>query len=187
MDERRLTVGLLGCGIVGSGVVRLLREHADEIAARLGARLELGPVAVRNPSRDRDVQVPRLTNDPTAVVGDPAVDIVVEVMGGIEPARGLIVAALEGGKSVVTANKELVSTLGAELFALARERGVRLEYEAAVAGGIPIIKPMRESLAGDRVRKVLGILNGTTNYILTKMSEEGADFGAALAEAQRLG
>ncbi|MDQ3974443.1 MAG: homoserine dehydrogenase, partial [Actinomycetota bacterium] len=132
-------------------------------------------------------QLPRLTNDPTAVVGDPAVDIVVEVMGGIEPARGLITAALQGGKSVVTANKELVSTLGVELFALARERGARLEYEAAVAGGIPIIKPLRESLAGDRVRKVLGILNGTTNYILTKMTEEDAEFGEALAEAQRLG
>ncbi|MDP9405568.1 MAG: homoserine dehydrogenase, partial [Actinomycetota bacterium] len=187
MTARSLTVGLLGCGTVGSGVVRLLREHREELAARSGARLELGPVAVRNVSRDRDLDVPRLTGDPSAVVDDPAVDIVVEVMGGIEPARGLIRAALDNGKSVVTANKELVATLGAELFALAAKQGVRLEYEAAVAGGIPIIKPLRESLAGDRVRRVLGILNGTTNYILTRMTEEGMDFGAALGEAQRLG
>jgi homoserine dehydrogenase len=182
-----VTIGLLGCGTVGSGVVRLLTEHADEIAGRLGARLVVGPVAVRNTALDREPPVERLTSDPMEVVDDPEVDIVVEVMGGIEPARGLISAALERGKPVVTANKELVATLGAELFDLADAKGTRLEYEAAVAGGIPIIKPMRESLAGDRVRKVLGILNGTTNYILTKMTEEGVDFGEALAEAQRLG
>jgi homoserine dehydrogenase len=187
MTERTLTVGMLGCGIVGSGVVRLLQDHAGEIAGRLGARLQVGPVAVRTLSRDRDITVPGLTTDPAAVVGDPDVDIVVEVMGGIEPARGLITEALKAGKSVVTANKELIATFGAELVALAHDQGARLEYEAAVAGGIPIIKPLKESLAGDRVRKVLGILNGTTNYILTKMSEEGVSFGDALAEAQRLG
>ena len=187
MTARTLTVGLLGCGIVGSGVVRLLREHADEIAGRLGARLEIGPVAVRTRSRDRDVDGLALTTDPHAVTTDPQVDIVVEVMGGIEPARGLIIEALEAGKSVVTANKELVATLGTELFEVADARGVRLEYEAAVAGGIPIIKPLRESLAGDRVRKVLGILNGTTNYILTKMTEDASSFADALGEAQRLG
>ncbi|HVM00198.1 MAG TPA: homoserine dehydrogenase [Egibacteraceae bacterium] len=185
--RRTLTVGLLGCGIVGSGVVHLLREHADEIAGRLGARLQVGPVAVRTLSRNREVADLRLTTDPHEVTANADVDIVVEVMGGIEPARGLITEALEGGKSVVTANKELVATLGAELIALADARGARLEYEAAVAGGIPIIKPLRESLAGDRVRRVLGILNGTTNYILTKMTEEGASFAEALGEAQRLG
>jgi homoserine dehydrogenase len=187
MTDRTLTVGLLGCGIVGSGVVQLLREHADEIAARLGARLEVGPVAVRQLSRDRDVDGLDLTTDAHAVVNDPGVDIIVEVMGGIEPARSLITAALTNGTSVVTANKELVATLGVELFELAHEKGARLEFEAAVAGGIPIIKPLRESLAGDRVRKVLGILNGTTNYILTKMTEEGVGFTDALGEAQRLG
>jgi homoserine dehydrogenase len=187
MSVRTLTVGLLGCGIVGSGVVRVLQDHGDEIAARLGARLEVGPVAVRTLSRDRDVEVAGLTTDPRSVVEDPEVDIVVEVMGGIEPARSLIAAALEAGKPVVTANKELVSTLGPELFALADAKGARLEFEAAVAGAIPIIKPLKESLAGDRVRKVLGILNGTTNYILTKMTEEGSSFGEALGEAQRLG
>ncbi|MBW3602846.1 MAG: homoserine dehydrogenase, partial [Actinobacteria bacterium] len=183
MSEAGLTVGLLGCGIVGSGVVRILTGHSDRIAGRLGARLRLGPVAVRTGSRDRDVEVPRLTTDPREVVEDPDVDIVVEVMGGIEPARGLIAAALSAGKSVVTANKELVSTLGPELLGLADAKGGRLEYEAAVAGGIPIIKPLRESLAGDRVRRVLGILNGTTNYILTRMTEEGVGFGEALVEA----
>ncbi|MBA2318880.1 MAG: homoserine dehydrogenase [Euzebyales bacterium] len=186
-EQPTLTVGLLGCGTVGSGVVRLLADHAEDIAARLGARLVLGPVAVRNPSRDRDVEVAHLVSDPDLVISDPDVDIVVEVMGGIEPARSLIVGALERGKPVVTANKELVSTLGGELFDLADGKGVRIEYEAAVAGAIPIIKPLRESLAGDRVRKVLGILNGTTNYILTKMTEEGVSFAEALGDAQRLG
>jgi homoserine dehydrogenase len=187
MDQRTLTVGLLGCGIVGSGVVRLLTEHADVIAVRLGARLAVGPVAVRNTAKDRAATVERLTNRPEAVVEDADVDIVVEVMGGIEPARGLITRALESGKPVVTANKELISSLGGELLDLAEAKGTRLEYEAAVAGAIPILKPMRESLAGDRVSKVLGIVNGTTNYILTKMSEEGVDFDEALGEAQRLG
>ena len=187
MSERTLTVGLLGCGVVGSGVVRLIAEHAGEISARLGARLALGPVAVRDASRARDVAPERLTTDAAEVVNNPDVDIVVEVMGGIEPARALITAALENGKSVVTANKALISTHGIELIELARAKGVRLEFEAAVAGAIPIIKPMRESLAGDRVRKVLGIVNGTTNFILTKMTEEGMGFGDALAEAQRLG
>src|SRR5680860_1209246 len=158
--ERTVTIGMLGCGIVGSGVVRLLTEHSEEIAARVGARVVMGPVAVRNTVRDRDVDV-AVTGDVHAVTGAPEVDIVVEVMGGIEPARALLTEALE--------------------------TGARLEYEGAVAGGIPIIKPLRESLAGDRVRKVLGILNGTTNYILTKMTEEGASFAEALGEAQRLG
>jgi homoserine dehydrogenase len=127
-STRTLTIGLLGCGTVGSGVVRLLTEHADEITGRLGARLVVGPVAVRNTALDRDPPVERLTSDPMDVVDDPEVDIVVEVMGGIEPARSLISAALERGKPVVTANKELVATLGAELFELADTKGTRLEY-----------------------------------------------------------
>ena len=147
----------------------------------------MGPVAVRDPSRRRSVHLDALTDDPEAVVTDPGVDIVVEVMGGIDPTHELLQRALKHGKSVVTANKELISAHGSELFALADEYGVRIDYEAAVAGGIPIIKPLRESLAGDRVRKVLGILNGTTNYILTKMTEEGMEFADALAEAQQLG
>jgi homoserine dehydrogenase len=186
-DPDRLTVGMLGCGTVGTGVARILAEHADRIATRAGAPVVLGPVAVRNAAADRDIAVGQLTTDAHAVVTDPTVDIVVEVMGGIEPARSLIVEALEAGKSVVTANKELISTLGEDLLRLADGKGARLEYEAAVAGGIPIIRPMRESLAGDRVRRVLGILNGTTNYILTQMTERGVAFADALADAQRLG
>ncbi|MEE8599686.1 homoserine dehydrogenase [Euzebya tangerina] len=185
-SQRTLTVGLLGLGVVGSGVVQLLRDHAEEIAGRVGARLVVGPVVVRDPDKPREVAA-ELTTDLSAVVGAEGVDIVVEVMGGIDPARGLLADALAAGQSVVTANKELIATHGAELLAAAQERSVRLEYEAAVAGAIPIIKPMRESLAGDRVRKVLGILNGTTNYILTRMTEEGADLDPVLAEAQDLG
>jgi homoserine dehydrogenase len=183
----RLTVGMLGCGTVGTGVARLLIDHADRIANRVGVPVTLGPVAVRNTARRREVAIDGLTSDPHAVTCDPDVDIVVEVMGGIEPARSLIVEALDAGKSVVTANKELVSTLGEELQEIAHGKGARLEYEAAVAGGIPIIRPLRESLAGDRIRRVLGILNGTTNYILTQMTEHQMGFDDALAEAQRLG
>lgn len=182
-----ITVGLLGCGNVGSGVVRILTDHAERIAARVGVPVNLGPVAVRTTSKTRDVTPAHLTNSPHEVTSDPRIDIVVEAMGGIEPARSLIVEALEAGKSVVTANKELISTFGDELLALAHGKGARLEYEAAVAGGIPIIKPLRESLAGDRVRRVLGILNGTTNYILTQMTEHGMAFEEALADAQHLG
>ncbi|MBW3606303.1 MAG: homoserine dehydrogenase [Actinobacteria bacterium] len=186
-DRDQLLVGMLGCGTVGTGVARLLLTHGDRIAGRAGASIRLGPVAVRNTARRREVEIDELTSDPHAVTTDPDVDIVVEVMGGIEPARSLIVEALEAGKSVVTANKELISTLGEELLRLAHGKGARLEYEAAVAGGIPIIKPLRESLAGDRVRRVLGILNGTTNYILTQMTEHGMAFDEALAAAQHLG
>jgi homoserine dehydrogenase len=186
-SQSGITVGLLGCGNVGSGVVRILTDHADRIAARVGVPVKLGPVAVRNTAKPRDVAPGHLTSTPHDVTTDPQVDIVVEVMGGIEPARSLIVEALEAGKSVVTANKELISTFGDELLALAHGKGARLEYEAAVAGGIPIIKPLRESLAGDRVRRVLGILNGTTNYILTQMTEHGMAFDEALADAQHLG
>lgn len=182
-----ITVGLLGCGNVGSGVVRILTDHADRIAARVGVPVRLGPVAVRNTAATREVTPEHLTGAPHEVTTSPHVDIVVEAMGGIEPARSLIVEALESGKSVVTANKELVSTFGDELRSLAHGKGARLEYEAAVAGGIPIIKPLRESLAGDRVRRVLGILNGTTNYVLTQMTDHGLAFEEALADAQRLG
>ena len=187
MDDNDVVVGMLGFGVVGGGVAALLSEHTDELAARIGAPVRLGPVAVRDPARPRAVAGVQVTTDPLTVIDDPDVTIVVEVMGGINPARELIGRALSAGKSVVTANKELLAAHGAELLDLARSKGVRLEFEAAVAGGIPIIKPMRESLAGDRVTKVLGILNGTTNYILTRMAEDGLGFDEALAEAQRLG
>ena len=182
-------VGVLGCGNVGAALIGLVHEQAGAIEARNGVRLEVTRVAVRNLSRERAVEVPErvLTRDSAGVVTDPDVDIVVEVIGGIEPARELILSALTGGKPVVTANKELLANVGAEVFAAAAEASRDLLFEAAVAGGIPIMRVLRESLRGEPIHRVMGIVNGTTNYILTKMSEEGADYGAALAEAQRLG
>jgi homoserine dehydrogenase len=182
-------VGVLGCGNVGAALVALLQTQADAIAARTGVRLEVAKVAVRSVSRERAVDIPehQLTTDAADVVGDPNIDVVVEVIGGIEPARTLITKALEAGKPVVTANKELLANVGAELFATAEAAGVDLLFEAAVAGGIPLIRPLRESLVGERIHRIMGIVNGTTNFILTRMTEEGADYGDALAEAQRLG
>jgi homoserine dehydrogenase len=184
-----IRVGLLGCGIVGSAVCRQLDANADSIARRTGLKIELAAVAVRSLAKDRDCSVPksRFTTDAASVVNDPQIDVVVEVIGGIEPARTLILQALSAGKPVVTANKELVSTLGSELFEAAASAGRDLLFEAAVGGGIPIIRPLRDSLAGDRITKVVGILNGTTNYVLTKMAEEGVSLHEAVAEAQELG
>jgi homoserine dehydrogenase len=187
--NRVLRIGLLGCGTVGSGVVTLLQQGSDDIAARTGAQLSITRVAVRDTARDRGVELPpgSLTDDPAAVVEADDVDLVIEVMGGREPAGTLIRRALELGKPVVTANKELIAHEGPELFAVAQDAGVDLAYEAAVAGAIPIIKPLKESLAGDHIRRVVGILNGTTNYILTRMTEEGAAYEDVLADAQALG
>ena len=182
-------IGVLGCGNVGAAFVSLVEQQGATIQLRTGIRLEVVSVAVRNMSRDRDVQLPEglLTRDAHAVVADPSIDLIVEVIGGIEPARELIAAALAAGKPVVTANKELLANVGAELYAAADAAGVDLLFEAAVAGGIPVIRALRESLRGEPVSRVMGIINGTTNFILTKMSEEGADYSAALSEAQRLG
>jgi homoserine dehydrogenase len=182
-------IGLLGCGNVGAALVQLVERQADVIEARTGVRLQISRVAVRNISRDREVQLPEgvLTRDAHAVVNDPTVDIIVEVMGGIEPARELIATALSHGKPVITANKELLANVGHELWAQSDAAGVDLLFEAAVAGGIPLIRALRESLRGEPVTRVMGIVNGTTNFILTKMTDEGADYSAALSEAQRLG
>lgn len=187
--DRVIRIGLLGCGVVGGGVVRILAEKADDLAARTGARLEVTRIAVRDASRDRRLPVDPsvFTTEVDDVTEADDVDIVVEVMGGRDPAGRLVRRALEVGKPVVTANKELVAHEGPELFDAADRSGVDLQYEAAVAGAIPIIKPMKESLAGDRIRRVIGILNGTTNYILTRMSEDGSGYAEALADAQRLG
>ncbi|MEO3804278.1 homoserine dehydrogenase [Nonomuraea sp. B1E8] len=184
-----LKVALLGCGVVGTQVIRLMHEQADDLAARIGAPLELAGVAVRRLGRKRDVEVgPELfTADAEALVTRDDVDIVVEVIGGIEPARSLIVAALSGGKSVVTANKALLAEDGASLYEAARQGNGDLYFEASVAGAIPLLRPLRESLAGDHVKRVLGIVNGTTNYILDKMDTTGASFTDALEEAQTLG
>jgi len=182
-------VGLLGCGNVGSALARLIDEHADLIAARAGVGIEITRVAVRDVTKTRDVKVPadRFTDDSAALVRDPDIDVVVETMGGVDPARALITDALRAGKPVVTANKELIARHGPELFTTAAESGVDLLFEASVAGGIPLMRPLRESLAGDRIHRVMGIVNGTTNFILTRMSEDRMSFADALAEAQRLG
>jgi homoserine dehydrogenase len=185
-----LKIAMLGCGVVGSEVVRLLTEHSEDLAARVGRPLELAGIAVRRPGRDRGhlpFDPALFTSDAHALVTRGDIDIVIEVIGGIEPARSLVLAALEAGASVVSANKALLAEDGATLFAAAEKHGGDLYYEAAVAGAIPILRPLRESLAGDRVRRVLGIVNGTTNYILTRMTESGAGFVEALEEAQALG
>jgi homoserine dehydrogenase len=184
-----LNVAVLGCGSVGSQVVRLLTEQAGDLTARVGAPVRLVGVAVRRIDAPREVVVPDglLTTDAAALVARDDVDLVVEVIGGIEPARTLILSALENGASVVTANKALLADDGPTLFEAAEKAGRDLYYEAAVAGAIPILRPLRESLAGDRVTRVLGIVNGTTNFILDKMDSTGAGFHEALEEAQELG
>jgi homoserine dehydrogenase len=186
---RQIRLGVLGCGNVGAALVQLVDEQADAIEARSGVRLVVQKVAVRNLSAQRSVQLPEgvLTRDAAAVVDDPDIDLVVELIGGIEPARELITRALRNGKPVVTGNKELLANVGTELFAVADDAGVDLLFEAAVAGGIPVVRALRESLVGEPIKRVMGIINGTTNFILTKMTEEGTDYSAALAEAQALG
>ncbi|MDP8974978.1 MAG: homoserine dehydrogenase [Actinomycetota bacterium] len=189
MSSVPVRVGVLGYGNVGGALVRLLDTDGSSIAARTGIRLEVARVAVRDVTENRRSALPDgcLTGDAEAVVSDPNVDVVVEVMGGVEPARGLVLAALKNGKPVVTANKELLADAGAELFEAAAASGVDLLYEASVAGAIPLIRLLRESLAGERITRVMGIVNGTTNYILTRMSEDGASYAEGLEEAQRLG
>ena len=189
MTDRVLRVGMLGCGNVGAAVVRLLEEHREDIGRRAGCRLAITKVAVRDPSKSRDVPLPasRFTADPMEVVEDPGIDIVCELIGGSEPAGSLILAAFDRDKPVVTANKELLATRGRELFDASDAKGLDLYFEAAVGGGIPLIRPLKESLTGERVHRVMGIVNGTTNFILTRMSEEGLAFADALAQAQRLG
>ncbi|MEA5391104.1 homoserine dehydrogenase [Cyanobium gracile UHCC 0139] len=180
-------VGLLGLGTVGAGVASILTNPQGRHP--MVADLALRRVAVRDPQRSRPVSLPpgSLVTDPLLVVDDPAVEIVVEVMGGLEPARTLILRAISAGKSVVTANKAVIARHGEEIAAAAAERGVYVLIEAAVGGGIPIIEPLKQSLGGNRIRRVSGIINGTTNYILSRMADDGAGYGEVLAEAQALG
>ncbi|WP_339135764.1 homoserine dehydrogenase [Streptomyces sp. f51] len=188
MRTRPLKVALLGCGVVGSEVARIMTTHADDLTARIGAPVELAGVAVRRPSKVRAGIDPALvTTDATALVKRGDIDVVVEVIGGIEPARSLITTAFEHGASVVSANKALLAQDGAALHAAAEEHGRDLYYEAAVAGAIPLIRPLRESLAGDKINRVMGIVNGTTNFILDKMDSTGAGYQEALDEATALG
>jgi homoserine dehydrogenase len=183
-----LKIGMLGCGVVGSQVARLLKDDARELSTRSGAQLVLSKIAVRDMKSKREgLDASLFTLDAQSLVTNPEIDIVIEVMGGIEPARELILQAFAHGKSVVTANKALLATHGSDLYSAADKAGVDLYYEAAVAGAIPILRPLRESLVGDHVKRIMGIVNGTTNYILTKMDEEGRAFNDVLAEAQSLG
>jgi homoserine dehydrogenase len=183
-------VALLGCGNVGTEVARLLIDHGDDLAARIGAQLDLVGVAVRRVGRDRSatgLDPTLFTTDAAALVTRDDLDVVVELIGGIEPARSLVLAAMESGASVVSANKALLAEDGASLHAAADKHGVDLYYEAAVGAAIPLLRPLRESLSGDRIRRVLGIVNGTTNFILDKMDSSGTGFAEALEEAQALG
>ena len=184
---RTLKVALLGCGNVGAQVARILIDDAESLASRTGARLELSGIAVRNVDAPRNVELPHelFTADAETLVKDA--DIVIELMGGIEPARSLILSAIRHGACVVTGNKALLAQDGPTLYEEADKAGVQLSYEAAVAGAIPILRPIRDSLSGDRITRVLGIVNGTTNFILDQMDSTGAQFADALAEAQRLG
>jgi homoserine dehydrogenase len=185
---KTLKVGMLGAGVVGSQIARLLIANKSDLASRSGANLELVSIAVKDSKLKRDgISAALLTTDAKSIVNDPQIDLVIEVIGGIDPAKELILTALKNGKSVVTANKALLAKHGAELYAAADKANVDLYYEAAVAGAIPILRPLRESLVGDHVIRVMGIVNGTTNYILTKMDENGAAFADALKEAQALG
>ena len=188
MTPQRIRVGVLGHGTVGSAFVDLVAQQAATIAARSGVQLEIARVAVRNVAVHKASPVADLlTTDTDFVVNDPTIDVIVEVMGGVDEARRLILQALSNGKPVITANKALLANHGVELFTAADASGIDLLFEAAVCGGIPLIRPLRESLRGEPITRVLGIVNGTTNYILTKMAEESMTYGDALAGAQKLG
>ena len=185
--DKPVRIGMLGCGVVGSSVARLLLADAAELSTRAGVKIELARIAVRTIKPYEGINPALFTTDPFSIVNDPEIDLVIEVIGGIEPARELIMTAIENRKSVVTANKALLASHGAEMFTAAYAKGEDIYYEASVAGAIPIIRPMRDSLAGDFVTRLMGIVNGTTNYILTKMHEDNSEFADVLKEAQALG
>lgn len=185
--DKPVRIGMLGCGVVGSSVARLLLADTAELSTRAGVKIELSRIAVRTIKPYEGINPALFTTDPFSIVNDPEIDLIIEVMGGIEPARELIMTAIENRKSVVTANKALLASHGAEMFTAAYAKGEDIYYEAAVAGAIPIIRPMRDSLAGDFVTRLMGIVNGTTNYILTKMHEDNREFADVLKEAQALG
>ena len=186
---KQMKIGLLGLGTVGCGMIEVLSRNAPEIARRAGCRLEVVSATARDLNKTRSVDLSGIQRvaDPMQIVTDPQIDIVVELIGGNEPAYSLIVAAIESGKHVVTANKALIANHGNEIFKVAGEQGVMVSYEAAVAGGVPVIKAIRESLAANRIQSIVGIINGTSNYILTEVGEKQRSFTEALADAQRLG
>src|SRR3989338_1348407 len=184
-----INIGMLGLGTVGSGVWKILTERGDLLEERTGFRFQVKKVLVRDPQKKRAVELPagRLTTRAEEVVNDPDISIVVEVMGGISPADRLILSALENGKHVVTANKAILAEKGDEIFRWAREHRVWVGFEASVAGGIPILKAIREGFVGNRIEEIYGIINGTSNYILSEMTGQGREFREVLEEAKRLG
>ncbi|NLG32855.1 MAG: homoserine dehydrogenase, partial [Syntrophomonadaceae bacterium] len=184
-----ICIGILGCGTVGSGVVKLLNQNQEIIAKRTGEDIIIKKVLEKDIDKclRLGLNTKQIAQDFSDILNDPEISMVVELIGGIEPAFTYITEAMKKGKNVVSANKDLISTKGKELFNIAQENQVDFYFEASVGGGIPIIYPMKLSLAGNRIKEVIGILNGTTNYILTKMSQEGRDFAQVLAEAQKLG
>jgi len=185
---KTLQIGMLGCGNVGVEVARLLTSDSGDFKARAGAELELVKIAVKDMEKARPgIAKKLLTSDSDSIVNDADIEIIIEVMGGIEPARKLLLTAMKNGKSVITANKALLAKHGAELYDAASANGVDLYYEASVGGAIPILRPLRDSIVGDHVTRIMGIVNGTTNYILTKMDENGSAFADVLKEAQALG
>ena len=187
VDE--VKIGLLGCGTVGSGVYKVLQKNEASITNKAGAKLSIKRVLVKDKDEELVVDVPdeELTEDFTEILNDDEIEIVVELIGGVNPAREFVLQSLKNGKNVITANKELIAKHGEEILTTAEENGVDIYFEASVGGGIPIIKPLKSSLAGNKITKILGIVNGTTNYILTKMDEEGAEFDSVLKQAQELG
>jgi len=189
MERQVINIALLGVGTVGGGVYKVLQQNSREIEMKVGARLEVVKVLERNLERTRSLGIPEdiVTTDFAEITGDPNIDIVVELVGGVETARTFVIGALEAGKSVATANKDLIAQYGQELFEIAKAKNVDLLFEASVGGGIPIIRPLKESLAANRIQQIIGIVNGTTNYMLTKMTHEGSDFADVLAEAQAKG
>ena len=189
MNKEVIHLGILGLGVVGSGTVEVLRRNRDSIERKIGARLEIRRIAVRDVNKPRRVPVDRslLTNNAHEVIDDPQVDIVVELIGGVHPAKEYVLRALENGKPVVSANKELLAKEGADIMMASGRCHLDFAFEGSVGGGIPIIQPMKNALAGNRIERVMGIVNGTTNYILTKMAEDGTDFDQALKEAQAQG
>ncbi|OUM97091.1 MAG: homoserine dehydrogenase [Paenibacillaceae bacterium ZCTH02-B3] len=184
-----IRAGLLGLGTVGTGVVRIVEGHQEDLQRQVGSPIEIRKILVKDKTKAREIPVDpaKLTEDPWEIIHDPDIDILIEVMGGVEPTKEYLLAALESGKQVVTANKDLMALYGQEIMAKAREKGCDVFFEASVAGGIPIIRTLIESFSSDRITKITGIVNGTTNYILTKMSQEGAAYEAVLKEAQALG
>jgi homoserine dehydrogenase len=189
VNRQVIHLGILGLGVVGSGTVEVLQRNRDSIERKIGARLEIRRIAVRDVNKPRQVAVDRslLTNNPYEVLDDPEVDIVVELIGGVHPAKDYVLRALQNGKPVVSANKELLAREGADIMTAASKRMLDFAFEGSVGGGIPIIQPMKNALAGNRIERVMGIVNGTTNYILSRMAEEGTDFEQALREAQAHG